>query len=88
MLLPQPRANASANGGCTATFAGVLASQPDLFFISSALGLSGFQNSLPSPSLGLTIFAPNNAGFLQLLDELSAYWRLSSSPRWHVCVVP
>ncbi|CAL8466019.1 g5555 [Coccomyxa elongata] len=70
-LQTQPRANASANGGCTATFAGVLASQPDLFFISSALGLSGFQNSLPSPSLGLTIFAPNNAGFLQLLDELN-----------------
>ena len=70
---PQPRANASASGGCTATFAGVLASQPDLFFISSALGMSGFQNSLPSPSLGLTIFAPNNAGFLKLLDNLSAY---------------
>ena len=70
-LQTQPRANASATGGCTATFAGVLASQPDLFFISSALGMSGFQNSLPSPSLGLTIFAPNNAGFLKLLDELS-----------------
>ncbi len=70
-LQTQPRANASASGGCTATFAGVLASQPDLFFISSALGMSGFQNSLPSPSLGLTIFAPNNAGFLKLLDELS-----------------
>lgn len=71
-LQTQPRANASANGGCTATFAGVLASQPDLFFLSSALGMSGFANSLPSPSLGLTIFAPSNAAFLKLLNQLSA----------------
>lgn len=51
----------------------VLASQPELFFLSSALSLTGFQSSLPSPSLGLTIFAPSNAAFLKLLDRLSEF---------------
>ena len=58
---------------CSATFAGVLGSEPELFFLSSALQLSGFASNLPSPSLGLTIFAPSNAAFLGLLDSLSAH---------------
>jgi hypothetical protein len=50
----------------------VLASQPELLFLSSALGLSGFQDSLPSPDIGLTIFAPTNSAFFKLLDQLGA----------------
>lgn len=56
---------------CTATFAEVLGAEPELFFLSSALQLSGFADRLPSPSLGLTIFAPTNPAFLDLLDSLS-----------------
>ena len=51
----------------------VLGAEPELFFLSSALQLSGFQAELPNPALPLTIFAPNNAAFLGLLSELSAY---------------
>ena len=50
----------------------MLGDEPELFFLSSALQLSGFQAELPNPSLPLTIFAPNNAAFLGLLSELSA----------------
>ena len=57
---------------CTATFAEVLRNEPELFFLSSALQLSGFANRLPSPSLGLTIFAPTNGAVLDLLDSLGA----------------
>lgn len=77
----------AAAPACTATFAEVLGSEPELFFLSSALQLSGFANRLPSPSLGLTIFAPTNGAFLDLLDSLSA--RLPSTaampPRSHAC---
>jgi hypothetical protein len=52
--------------------AGVLSSQPDLFFLSSALALSGFGDQLPSPNLPVTIFAPTNTAILNLLSELSA----------------
>ena len=50
----------------------MLASQPDLFFLSSALALSGFGDQLPSPNLPVTIFAPTNTAILNLLSELSA----------------
>ena len=58
--------------------AGVLASQPDLFFLSSALDLSGFGAQLPSPNLPVTVFAPTNSAILNLLSELSTH----SSPCW------
>ncbi len=53
--------------------AGVLASQPDLFFLSSALDLSGFGAQLPSPNLPVTVFAPTNSAILNLLSELSTH---------------
>jgi uncharacterized surface protein with fasciclin (FAS1) repeats len=56
-----------------ATPAQILGSDPELFFLSSALQLSGFQSKLPNPSLPLTIFAPTNSAFLGLLTQLSAY---------------
>ena len=58
--------------------AGVLASQPDLFFLSSALDLSGFGAQLPSPNLPVTVFAPINSAILNLLSELSTH----CSPCW------
>ena len=51
--------------------AGVLASQPDLFFLSSALSLTGFGDQLPSPNLPVTVFAPTNNAILGLLNYLS-----------------
>ncbi|CAL5228405.1 g11533 [Coccomyxa viridis] len=65
------QANSSANGNCTATWAGVLASQPDLFFLSSALSLTGFGDQLPSPNLPVTVFAPTNNAILGLLNYLN-----------------
>ncbi len=53
--------------------AGVLASQPDLFFLSSGLGMTGFQDQLPSPNLPVTIFAPTNSAILNLLSQLSEH---------------
>ena len=64
--------------------AGVLASQPDLFFLSSALDLSGFGAQLPSPNLPVTVFAPTNSAILNLLSELSAH----SSPYRLCCPSP
>lgn len=50
---------------------GILASQPDLFFLSSALSLTGFGDQLPSPNLPVTVFAPTNNAILGLLNGLS-----------------
>ena len=74
----------AAQPACTATFAEVLGSEPELFFLSSALQLSGFANRLPSPSLGLTIFAPTNGAFLDLLDSLSAHTSIPLMPCYSV----
>ncbi len=61
--------------------AGVLASQPDLFFLSSALSLTGFGDQLPSPNLPVTVFAPTNNAILGLLNYLST----SAAPCPHCC---
>ena len=53
--------------------AGVLASEPELFFLSSALSLTGFGDQLPSPNLPVTVFAPTNDAILNLLNNLSAF---------------
>lgn len=56
-----------------APVAGVLASEPELFFLSSALSLTGFGDQLPSPNLPVTVFAPTNDAILNLLNNLSAF---------------
>jgi Fasciclin domain len=54
---------------CNTTFIDAMNGDSDLLSLTEIINIANFAKDLPSPDLGLTIFAPNNNAFFKFLIQ-------------------
>jgi Fasciclin domain len=62
----------AVQGGCSLSFLGLIKGNSQLSLLNEAITAGHFQSVLPSPGANVTVFAPTNAAFLQMLSALGA----------------